>query len=158
MTNKETKILTEEELPQFAKSFSTKLQPGEWIFLNGDMGAGKTAFAREISRALGVQNFLTSPTFSILHEELLSQPFQQITKLCHLDLYRLKSGKELCFIGLEEAFHKKNTVCLFEWPCVMEEDDWQFFFQTTGCARPTRIWHIHIENEGNARKYEIYAE
>jgi tRNA threonylcarbamoyladenosine biosynthesis protein TsaE len=144
-----------EQLPLFANAIGVLLQPGDWLFLDGDLGSGKTTLTKEISLYFGVKNFFTSPTFSIIHSEKISQPKNKIHKLLHLDLYRLKSGKELCFIGLEQEFHPQNSVAIFEWPDVLDEQDWEYFFRTTGCAKPTKVLNIKIDGNKESRTYEV---
>ena len=146
---------TLEQLPLLVKMICEFLQAGDWVFLDGDLGSGKTALTKEISLAFGVKNFFTSPTFSIFNTEKLPQPIGNIHKLLHLDLYRLKSGKELCFIGLEQEFNPKNSVVIFEWPDILEAQDWDYFFSMTGCVKPTRILNIIIGGNNAERTYEF---
>lgn len=147
--------VTLEQLPQLAKRVGEFLQAGDWLFLDGDLGSGKTALAKEISLYFGVKNFFISPTFSILHNEKLPIAKGKIENLLHLDLYRLKSGKELCFIGLEQEFNVKNSIAIFEWPDVIDEEEWEHFFSFTGCTKPTRIINIKIEINNKKRNYEL---
>ncbi len=142
------------DLPQLTKIIGNFLQAGDWLFLDGDLGAGKTALAKEISIFFGVKNYFTSPTFSILNSESV-EGSGSIQKILHLDLYRLKSGKELCFIGLEEEFKVKSTLAIFEWPDVIEKEEWEYFFTVTTCAKPKRIIVIKIEELSCARNYEF---
>ena len=147
-----------EQLPQLAKTVVDSLQAGDWLFLDGDLGSGKTALAKEISLLFGVKNFFTSPTFSILNTEKLPAPVRNIQTLLHLDLYRLKSGKELCFVGLEQEFNAQNSIALFEWPNILDEEEWNTFFKLTNCNNPKRILHISIEGHSDARSYSFNWE
>lgn len=84
----------------------------EKIFaFEGGMGAGKTTFIKEICHALGVQDVVSSPTFSIVNEYLTHA--QQT--VFHFDFYRIKSLQEAYDIGYEEYFYSGNY-CLIEWP------------------------------------------
>lgn len=146
------------ELPHLAKTVVDSLQAGDWLFLDGDLGSGKTALAKEISILFGVQNYFTSPTFSILNTEKLPTPVRGIHTLLHLDLYRLKSGNELCYIGLENEFNSQNSIALFEWPNVLDSQDWISFFTLTRCAKPNRILNISIEGDNENREYSFKWE
>jgi tRNA threonylcarbamoyladenosine biosynthesis protein TsaE len=81
------------------------------IVFEGDMGAGKTTFIKEICLALGVKDVVSSPTFSIVNEYLGSnnQP------VYHFDFYRIKNLQEAYDIGYEEYFYS-SSICLIEWP------------------------------------------
>ena len=92
-----------EELAKNAKS-------GDVFCLKGDLGAGKTVFARGFAKGLGVSGEITSPTFSILNEYNEGRLY-----LYHFDLYRLKDPNELFGIGYEEYFYG-DGVTLVEWP------------------------------------------
>lgn len=84
----------------------------EKIFaFEGGMGAGKTTFIKEICHALGVEDVVSSPTFSIVNEYLTHD--QQT--VFHFDFYRIKSLQEAYDIGYEEYFYSGNY-CLIEWP------------------------------------------
>ncbi len=91
-----------------AKQFSHLLHPGDIIGLIGDLGSGKTIFVKGIAQGLGIEEPVTSPTFSIL------QIYTGKYKLYHFDLYRLNSKSELMEIGYEEYFFAKGIVVI-EW-------------------------------------------
>jgi len=81
------------------------------IFLfYGNMGAGKTTFIKELCAHLGVEESVTSPTFSIVNEYNGST-----TQVYHFDFYRLKNQEEALDMGYEEYFYSGNY-CLIEWP------------------------------------------
>ncbi len=81
------------------------------IFLfEGDMGAGKTTFIKVICETLGVDDLVSSPTFSIVNEYLASGG-----KIYHFDFYRIKDLQEAYDIGYEEYFYSGDR-CLVEWP------------------------------------------
>lgn len=88
----------------------------EKIFVfEGDMGAGKTTFIKVLSKALGVKELVSSPTFSIVNEyEGEGNTFY------HFDFYRIKNLQEAYDIGYEEYFYSGNT-CFIEWPEKVEE-------------------------------------
>ena len=89
--------------------------PGEVIALTGDLGAGKTAFAQGFARGLGVQEPVTSPTFTI--QQLYGSGR---LPLCHFDVYRIEEPEEMEEIGYEDAFYG-DGVTLIEWADLIEE-------------------------------------
>jgi tRNA threonylcarbamoyladenosine biosynthesis protein TsaE len=98
----------ERETLDVASSFAGTLVPGDVVALTGDLGAGKTVFARGVARTFGVTAEVTSPTFTLIHEYHCSPP------LYHMDLYRMDSIDEIRNIGVEDYFYG-DGVCLVEW-------------------------------------------
>ncbi len=101
----------EEKTVEFAKNTAKNAKNGDIFCLNGDLGAGKSVFARSFIRFLLKNDGLEvpSPTFTLVqHYEAPNYPIH------HFDLYRLGSAEEIYEIGWEEAL--KNGVCLVEWP------------------------------------------
>ena len=143
------------EVPKLAKHLSEFFEPGDWIFLEGDMGTGKTSLSKEISIYFGTKSFFTSPTFSLLNTETLNLSKNSIKRLIHLDLYRLKTGKEICYLGLEQEFNSSNSLVLIEWPSILDQEDWQYFFNLTQCQKPKRVLNINIENDIDKRRYDL---
>jgi len=92
------------------------VQPGSVIFLQGDLGAGKTTFTKGLASALGIQQYVKSPTFTLIREYTAGR-----IPLYHMDVYRLENGggDEL---GLEEYFNG-DGVSVVEWPQFIE-DEW----------------------------------
>ena len=85
------------------------LQPGTVIAYRGDLGAGKTAFTRGLARGLGVQEGVTSPTYTIVNEYLGGR-----MPLFHFDMYRLGSEDELFDLGWDD-YLDRGGVCAVEW-------------------------------------------
>ena len=85
--------------------------PGGTVFsLRGDLGAGKTLFAKGLAMGLEIPDYVSSPTFTIVNEYLDGQlPFY------HMDIYRINDEEELDEIGIEEYFHEGGIVAV-EWP------------------------------------------
>ena len=86
-----------------------KLKPGTVIAYRGDLGAGKTAFTRGLARGLGIQDPVTSPTYTIVNEYLGGR-----IPLFHFDMYRLRSADDLFDIGWDD-YLERGGVCAVEW-------------------------------------------
>lgn len=79
------------------------------VLLNGEMGVGKTTLVKEIAKLLGVEENVSSPTFSIVNE------YHGNEVIFHFDFYRLEEEEEAYDFGIEEYFDSGN-LCLLEWP------------------------------------------
>ncbi|MEJ7626360.1 MAG: tRNA (adenosine(37)-N6)-threonylcarbamoyltransferase complex ATPase subunit type 1 TsaE [Ferruginibacter sp.] len=93
-----------------ANKFLSAVNSSKVIALHGEMGAGKTTFIHACCRQLGVQDTLSSPTFSIINEYLLKDG----NIAYHMDLYRLKNEQEAMDAGVEDCLISGN-LCLVEW-------------------------------------------
>ena len=101
---------SEEATSLLAASLALQCQIGDCILLNGDLGAGKTAFARGFIRALAVDSVeIVSPTFNLVQTYPVAGGM-----VWHFDLYRLKEAAEIEEIGLGEAL--QTGISLIEWP------------------------------------------
>lgn len=100
-----------EGLEDAASRFVEAMTPGRVYAFYGEMGAGKTTLIGEVCRVLGVEDDVSSPTFSIVNEYDTSDG----EKLYHFDCYRLDSEEEAMDVGAEEYFYSGNT-CFVEWP------------------------------------------
>ena len=144
--------LTEAEVPLFAKELVAGLQPGDWLLLDGEIGAGKTALMNALFKEYGIEKPPGSPTFAITHiVEGLKSP-TGVLRAVHGDLYRVNKGSELQFLGLELEFNPHNTLACFEWPFQVDTDDWENLFSLTGCPVPTRVLLLCIENSSDNEK------
>lgn len=106
-------FLTAEETSAFARALAPSLGAGDVILLHGDLGSGKTHFARaliqeRLARA-GLTEDVPSPTFTLVQVYDDGE-----TELWHCDLYRLGGPEDVIELGLDEAF--STSVCLVEWP------------------------------------------
>ena len=106
---------SEEETWRLGTRFGENAIAGQVYCLDGDLGAGKTVFARGFARGLGITGPVTSPTFTIIKEyEEGRLPFY------HFDVYRITDPEEMELIGYEEYFYGSG-VCLVEWSSLIEE-------------------------------------
>ena len=86
-----------------------------WTF-DGEMGAGKTTLIKAICKTLGVEDEVSSPTFSLVNEYKTNDG----KTIYHFDFYRIKNIEEVYDIGYEDYFYS-NNICLIEWPEKIEE-------------------------------------
>ncbi|MET3113112.1 tRNA threonylcarbamoyladenosine biosynthesis protein TsaE [Pedobacter sp. CG_S7] len=100
------------ELQEAAQQLLTFAGEEKIFLFEGDMGAGKTTFIKEICHALGVVDVVSSPTFSIVNEYLIQNNNRPVY---HFDFYRIKNLQEVYDIGYEEYFFS-DSICLVEWP------------------------------------------
>lgn len=97
------------ELEVVAAEFAASLRPGDAVGISGALGAGKTAFARALVRALHGGEATASPSYTFRHTYPGEPPIE------HLDLYRIDDPSEAVELGLEEAF-RPDAIVLIEWP------------------------------------------
>ncbi len=95
---------------KFGEMLSEKIEPGEVVYLIGELGAGKTTLVRGILTGLGYQKNVVSPTYTLV--EPYKTPDYDIY---HLDLYRLNAEQEIENLGLRD-FLDGHAVFLIEWP------------------------------------------
>ena len=98
-----------EDTERAGADFAQTLRPGDVVTLDGDLGAGKTAFARGVLRGLGYTGRVTSPTFAIANE--YSAPGGAVV---HFDLYRILGEEALFELGFEEYLDGER-ILLIEW-------------------------------------------
>ena len=106
---------SENETFELARSIAENAKAGEIYCLDGDLGAGKTVFAKGFAEGLGITEPVTSPTFTIVKEYRDGK-----LPLFHFDVYRISDPDEMFAIGYEEYFFG-NGVCLVEWSELIEE-------------------------------------
>ena len=104
---------SEDDTMKLAQNIESEKFPNMVICLEGDLGSGKTVFAKAFAQALGITENITSPTFTIIKEY-----YGGDMKLFHMDVYRLSDIKQ--DIGIEEYFTKKG-VCIIEWSDLIED-------------------------------------
>ena len=101
-----------EETERFAAEFAKQIQPGMILLLNGDLGAGKTAFTRGFARGLGITEPVSSPTFTIVQE----YPWGNGKMLYHMDLYRITDSDAALAFGIDDFLFDPNAISIIEWP------------------------------------------
>ena len=99
-----------EDLKQAATALLAFSGSEKLFIFEGEMGAGKTTFIKEVCQALGIDDLVSSPTFSIVNEYLSPSG-----SVYHFDFYRIKNLQEAYDIGYEDYFYS-GDVCLIEWP------------------------------------------
>ncbi len=104
----------EEDTIDFASDFAKDLKIGDIIILSGELGSGKTKFTQGVLRHFGLENEISSPTFTIVNEYNSTN-----INIYHFDLYRLSDIDEFYAIGGEE--YLANGVCIFEWGEMLED-------------------------------------
>jgi tRNA threonylcarbamoyladenosine biosynthesis protein TsaE len=95
------------ETEAVGEAIGSQLRLGDLVVLSGDLGAGKTTFTKGLARALGVEQRVTSPTFTIVQE------YDGRLPVAHVDVYRLERIQELYDFGFEELLEERVTIV--EW-------------------------------------------
>lgn len=113
---------------------------GMTVFLEGDLGAGKTTLTRGVLRAFGHLGPVKSPTYTLVEAYELSG-----RKVYHFDLYRLGDAEELEYMGIRDYF-VPGSVCLLEWP------------QRGAGFLPTADLRVKVWVSGSGRTAELRAE
>lgn len=99
---------SERETERLGMTLGRQLKPGTVIAYEGDLGAGKTAFTRGLARGLGIEEKVTSPTYTIVNE------YEGRLPLFHFDMYRLNSSEDLFDIGWEDYLERGGVIAV-EW-------------------------------------------
>ena len=103
----------EEDTIDFASKFASKLTKNDIVVLSGELGSGKTKFVQGVLKYFGLENEISSPTFTIVNEYRAKE-----TNIYHFDVYRLFDIDEFYAIGGEE--YLENGICLIEWGEMIE--------------------------------------
>lgn len=104
----------ESETKDFAKKLASKLNIGDIIVLSGELGSGKTKFTEGFLSYFGLENEISSPTFTIVNEYKNSK-----STIFHFDVYRLENIDEFYAIGGEEYFN--SGICIIEWGEIIKD-------------------------------------
>ena len=106
---------SEKQTFDLAKKFAKTLKGGEIIGLIGNLGAGKTIFAKGLAAGLGIKQIVNSPTFVLMKVYPIRNPKSEIRNLIHIDAYRIKSEQDIIAIGAEEYFKRQDVITVIEW-------------------------------------------
>lgn len=135
------------ETIEIAQNFESEKFPNMIICLDGELGSGKTVFTKGIANALGIEETITSPTFTIIKE------YQGEFPLYHMDVYRLDGNTE--GLGIEEYFNKGGVVVI-EWAetvkSILPEERLDITFKVLDENKRLLIFQPH------GRKYEELCE
>lgn len=101
---------TLQELPLIAQKIISSVEK-KIVLFNGEMGAGKTTLIKELVKQLGVEDAVSSPTFSLVNEYHTNNG----KKIYHFDFYRIEDEEEAYDIGIEDYFYDKDAWCFIEW-------------------------------------------
>lgn len=117
---------SEAETRAFAAAYAKTLRAGDVVLLEGDLGAGKTAFVAGMAEGLGISARVQSPTYAYMND---------YGGLCHFDCYRLSSGEDAEALGLVDYFYS-GAVCAVEWA------------QNIADVLPEKVKTVRIEKTG----------
>lgn len=130
-------VFRSEDTLLIGKKLGELLEPSMVVCLSGDLGAGKTHLTKGIAAGLGVVDYVTSPTYTLINEYVGVRP------LYHFDVYRLESSDELNELGYSEYFYG-DGVTVIEWADIILE------------ALPkNRLWIILHKGVGDERRILI---
>ena len=127
------------ETAAIGEALASCLRDGDVVLLHGDLGAGKTTLAKGIASALGVENVVSSPSFSLVNEYDTGLT-AEVSRLYHLDLYRLRSEDDLASIGFDDFMATADGITLVEWP------------ERASTALPERFLLVEIETVGSGSR------
>ena len=127
-------IASEQELDRAAMLLLESFPAARVFALHGEMGAGKTTFIKVLCRKLGVEEIMSSPTFSIVNEYATTEG----DTIYHFDFYRLEDESEAYAAGLHEYFDS-GAYCFTEWP------------ERVPSILPSNTVHVTIRVNGDAR-------
>ncbi len=128
------------ELEQVSKNLVSHLGAPGLVLFTGEMGAGKTTLIGQICRQIGVEDEVSSPTFSLVNEYLGKDG----TPVYHFDMYRIDDISEAYDMGIEEYF-ESNSWCFVEWPEKIE------------AILPDNFIQIDITLEGQTRVIRLFS-
>ena len=136
----EKQLDSPEKTQSFASELAKNIKPGTVIALIGNLGAGKTTFAKGFAKGLGFSDHVISPTFKLISEYVGN------INLYHIDCYRIDTSFDFLNIGGEYYLNPIDGITLIEWPERINNlwsDDWVF------------IYFERIDEEPNTRIIKI---
>ncbi len=105
---------SQKETENIAKAFAKTLKIGDVVCINGDLGAGKTAFTAGLAKGLGVKDVISSPTFTIVN------CYSGDIPLYHFDVYRIADSDEMYDIGFDE-YVSGDGIAVIEWANIISD-------------------------------------
>ena len=120
-----------EETFSVAKEYAKTLEKNDVVLLKGEMGAGKTVFAKGVANGLGITDEVTSPTYAYMND------YDGI--LYHYDCYRLSCGEQALALGLTDYFDA-GGICLIEWS------------ENISSVLPEKVKTVTIEDVGDGKR------
>ena len=147
------KISSVKELEKIAANIKKKILPGDHIFLYGEIGVGKTTFARMLINNYEIENKLKksevlSPTFNIVFEYEINN-----FTIKHYDLYRLKNEEDIKNIGLFENLDQ--SILVVEWPELIKKKPLNRIDLFIEYGKGTNERSVHIKTSGRLKNYEF---
>lgn len=124
------------ETEKFGLFLGENLKAGDVVCLNGDLGAGKTTLTKSIAKGLGIDDYVTSPTFTIVNE------YYGKIDLYHIDTYRLDDMVDVDYLGFDEYFYS-DGVTIVEWAEKIRD------------ALPEEYMEINIKSHDDKRDLDI---
>ncbi len=106
---------SEQQTFELGEKIAEQLKGGDILMLEGDLGAGKTVFAKGVLHYFGIEH-VASPTFTLIQVYDPKKEKNTITAIAHIDTYRALNQAELKAMGIEEYLGEKNTLSIIEWP------------------------------------------
>ena len=135
----ERSVSSEKGTTLFAKFISRSLKAGDTLLFYGELGSGKTFMIRELVRHLGLEDMVSSPTFSIINQYQGGK-----FMINHIDLYRIESEKELLNLGLDD-FWGGAYINFIEWPQIIEHMlDWPYYRLNIETSEKRKTWRRFI--------------
>lgn len=134
-----TPALDEDAMTGLAAALAGALQAPLVVYLQGDLGSGKTTFTRAMIQALGFAGRVKSPTYGLLEHYATDR-----CQVLHLDLYRIEKPREIEFLGIEDLFDE-HTILMIEWP------------ERGVDALPDADLVIEFDHQGARRKLQLEA-
>ena len=110
----ELRARTAEETREVGEAMSASLRARDAVVLTGELGAGKTTFVQGVARGLGIEDQVSSPTFTLVKE------YRGILDIAHVDVYRLERVQDVVDLGLDELGDGEG-VLLVEWGDAVED-------------------------------------
>ena len=139
-----------------AGEVAAALLPGDWLFLEGDLGAGKTTFVQWLlgpklassvadgEAGLDAGSFVTSPTYSLCHGyDAPSELGDRFRSVIHMDLYRMQHDREVFYLGLDELI-SRETLVVVEWAEQVSQQGWRQLWFGLDCGAPQRLIQLSI--------------